>query len=126
MIQDKIPEILNIPVETLDLGNTTVDNYLKELVISLWVKGEEFNSKRPFGGEGWKWEISEALVKKYKGLGRIKDGSLWGVNEKLDIALTNRINKIFEYAHLYEDLQDKKQKEQEILQRKASVDGKMG
>lgn len=43
--------------------NITVREYLRILLTTLWVKGEGFSSKRPFGNSGWHNEIISALVK---------------------------------------------------------------
>lgn len=104
MTRVKIPELKNIKIETLDLGQTTLDDYLKELLKAIWMNGEDFKSKRPFGKEGWKWEINTALVEKYPSLGKLVKGFLWNVNEKLDKAVVARIEKIFQLAQEYESL----------------------
>lgn len=106
MIRGKVPEIQDIKIkDTVDFGDTTLDTYLKELLKAIWLEGEGFSGKRPFGNSGWQWDINSALVQKYPTLGKMKDGSLWNVNEKLDLAVVARIEKIFHDAKEFERLQ---------------------
>jgi hypothetical protein len=41
----------------------TVRGYLVELLRRLWVEGEGFSGKRPFGDSGWEYDLYEPLVK---------------------------------------------------------------
>lgn len=41
----------------------TVREYLATLLQTLWIEGANFNSKRPFGNSGWKYDVMAALVK---------------------------------------------------------------
>ena len=47
-----------------DAGNgLTVREYLKKLLLTVWVEEEGFSGKRPFGNSGWKYELYKPLVK---------------------------------------------------------------
>lgn len=52
-------EIKNIRMPDSD---KTIGDFLTDLFVGLWDKGERFNSKRPFGTSGWKFEVYAALV----------------------------------------------------------------
>ena len=41
----------------------TLREYFKKLLKCLWIEGEGFSGKRPFGDSGWDWDIYSALVK---------------------------------------------------------------
>ena len=56
-------EILNLPMIDNDVDADTIGNYLKLLLLELWVKGEGFSGKRPFGNSDWQWKIYESLAK---------------------------------------------------------------
>lgn len=56
-------EILNLPFESRDIGETTVRGYFKALLNSVLKNGESFSGKRPFGNSGWEYDIAEPLVK---------------------------------------------------------------
>jgi len=46
-----------------DIGDDlTVRDYLRDLLLMLWEKGEEFSGKRPFGNSGWKYELYKPLI----------------------------------------------------------------
>jgi len=46
-----------------DIGDDlTVRDYLRDLLMTLWEKGEEFSGKRPFGNSGWKYELYRPLI----------------------------------------------------------------
>jgi hypothetical protein len=40
----------------------SIRGYFKELLSTLWMEGEGFSGKRPFGNSGWEYELYEALV----------------------------------------------------------------
>jgi hypothetical protein len=42
--------------------NLSVRDYLRVLLSTLWMKGEDFSGKRPFGNSGWECEIYQPLV----------------------------------------------------------------
>ncbi len=45
-----------------DAKASSVRDYLKALLTRLWIEGEGFSGKRPFGNSGWELEIYAALV----------------------------------------------------------------
>lgn len=54
-------DALNLKVET-DIGTVTIREYLYALLKKLWVHGESFNSKRPFGNSGWQNPLKKPLI----------------------------------------------------------------
>lgn len=55
-------EVLNLPLRENDAEAPTIQHYLHVLLSDLWTKGEDFNTKRPFGNSGWRQEVLNALV----------------------------------------------------------------
>ena len=58
-------EILDLqmdPVEN-DAGASSIREYLKALLLQLFIEGEGFSGKRPFGSGAWKYELYKPLVK---------------------------------------------------------------
>lgn len=53
-------EIKNIKLVHEDV---TIGIYLQRLLTDLWVKGDTFSSKRPFGSSGWQYDVYAALIK---------------------------------------------------------------
>jgi len=41
----------------------TIKQYLHLLLETLWIEGEGFSSKRPFGNSGWELELIAPLIK---------------------------------------------------------------
>nr|VFK58262.1 MAG: hypothetical protein BECKUNK1418G_GA0071005_100268 [Candidatus Kentron sp. UNK]VFK68341.1 MAG: hypothetical protein BECKUNK1418H_GA0071006_100168 [Candidatus Kentron sp. UNK] len=61
--ESEIKNALDIRFECFDLGEElTVREWLKTLLRTLWEEDEGFNSKYPFGSDGWKSEIAELLI----------------------------------------------------------------
>lgn len=56
-----------------DLGEVPLRYYLGKLLYDLWVNGESFSGKRPFGNSGWDYDIAYALC----GAGLVKDATWW-------------------------------------------------
>ena len=54
--------VLNATMLTNDAEAETVREYLHVLIENLWIEGETFNAKRPFGNAGWKYAVYEALI----------------------------------------------------------------
>jgi len=42
---------------------TTVRVYLLSLLEALWLEGESFSAKQPFGNSSWEYELYDGLVK---------------------------------------------------------------
>ena len=64
-------EYAKIPMQENDAGAKTIGEYLKTLLLTLWVEEEGFSGKRPFGNSGWQYEIYTALIS-----ARVVDGKL--------------------------------------------------
>ena len=60
-----------IPMQENDAGAKTIGEYLKTLLLTLWVEEESFSGKRPFGNSGWQYEIYTALIS-----AKVVDGKL--------------------------------------------------
>jgi hypothetical protein len=43
-------------------ANLTVRDYLAKLLDAVWVEGEGFSGKRPFGNSGWEMDLYTPLV----------------------------------------------------------------
>lgn len=56
-------EILNYPCKFNDVDAKNIKGYLKELLLTLWIKEEGFSGKRPFGNSGWQYDIYIPLIK---------------------------------------------------------------
>lgn len=57
-------EILDLPVKRHDLGATlSMRGFFERLFIKLWEEAEGFNSKRPYGNSGWKYDVYATLIK---------------------------------------------------------------
>lgn len=56
-------QILKLPMEPNDADAETVGDYLATLLATVWIEGEGFSGKRPFGNSGWHYEIYSTLAK---------------------------------------------------------------
>lgn len=56
-----------------DADAVTVGDYLKRLLLELWIREEGFSGERPFGNSGWQYEMVLALVKEGLVTGKIDD-----------------------------------------------------
>ena len=64
--------ILNIEIVSDSIPEPiTLAEYLRLLLRTLWVEGEEFSGKSPFGNSDWKYDIYKALI-----VHNIVDGTL--------------------------------------------------
>ncbi len=52
--------ILNLPMEPNDADAQTVGQFLAELLLKVWDRGDMGN-KRPFGNSGWRVDLYSAL-----------------------------------------------------------------
>lgn len=58
-------DILDLPMamDYNDAKATTIRDYLKRLLVTLWEEKESFSGKRPFGNSGWQYDLYVALIK---------------------------------------------------------------
>ena len=84
-------EILSLPMDENDGGAATIRDYLKGLLSKLWLEGEGFSGKRPFGNSGWDFELYKPLIKAGLVMGKL-DGD--GYIEDLDNKAADKL--IFE------------------------------
>lgn len=56
-------QVLDTPMQDNDAEASTVREYLVKLLLTLWVEGEGFSGKKPFGNSNWECELYRALVK---------------------------------------------------------------
>lgn len=75
-------EILELKM-TSDIGETTIREWLRELLLTLWREGEGFSGKRPFGNGGWEFDAYAALIKAGVVKGKLDE---YGHVEKVDFA----------------------------------------
>lgn len=102
-ISKEIPDLDNIQIRTVDFKKIMLDDYFKKLLLQLFKEGDEFSPKKPFGNGAWKWDIYESVAKRYPKLSRSKLG-IFAVDERMDIAILKRIEKVFENSRLYEKM----------------------
>jgi hypothetical protein len=56
-----INAILDVRMQPNDADAATIREYLVKLLSLVWLHGEGFNGKRPFGNSSWQYELYEAL-----------------------------------------------------------------
>jgi len=56
-------DILKCPMPPNDADAATVGEYLSLLLSTLWLQGESFSGKRPFGNSGWHYDVYLALIR---------------------------------------------------------------
>lgn len=54
--------ILNIKLTQGEMQGITIKQYFHHLLYTLWVEGEGFSGKRPFGNSGWEHDLYHALA----------------------------------------------------------------
>lgn len=60
----KYMDMLDIKINHSDFDkDLTIRGYFHELLLTLWMEGEEFSGKRPFGNSGWEYDIYTPLIK---------------------------------------------------------------
>lgn len=62
MTEDLGKKVLNTDMGYNDADAETIKEYLVDLLSTLWVKGESFSGKSPFGNSGWEYDLYEALA----------------------------------------------------------------
>ena len=55
--------VLDLAMRDNDAGAATIRDYLKQLLLALFVEGQGFSGKRPFGNSGWEWDVFIPLVR---------------------------------------------------------------
>lgn len=58
IVDNSASAALKLPVE----GYGTVRDYLVELLLALWIEGEGFSGKRPFGESAWEYDLYIPLM----------------------------------------------------------------
>ena len=59
----------------------TVRQYLRELLLTLWLEGEGFDGKRPFGNSSWEFDVYRPLLVAGMVTGKLdRDGFIESVN----------------------------------------------
>lgn len=43
-------------------GKKTIREYMRVMLRTIWIEGEGFSGKRPFGNSGWDYEVIRPLV----------------------------------------------------------------
>jgi hypothetical protein len=90
-------KILDYMVVDSDIGDVTIRDYLRTLLLTLWHEKEGFDGKRPFGNSGWDRELYRALVVNGAIRGEEDDGYLeWVDKEAAHELIENLIIHIFE------------------------------
>lgn len=96
-----LDNILKAPCKFDDVDADNIGQYLYNLLFDLWIYGEGFDSKRPFGNSGWDRDLFIALVEvkaiegtvEYDEDGYIQDCQ-YEESEAIDM-INNLINHIF-------------------------------
>ena len=57
-----IANAIDVEVKNTDIGDTTVKDYLKVLLLTVWEKKECFSGKRPWGNSGWAYDLYAPLI----------------------------------------------------------------
>lgn len=91
----EISEIAELEFYSSDLGELlTIREYLKTLLKTLWIEGEGFSGKRPFGNSGWQFDLYLPLIAAGVVKGKLDDeGFIEEVDEK---AASNIIKQVIE------------------------------
>jgi hypothetical protein len=61
--QEIIDQAMSARFHCCDLDvEVSVREYLIELLRALWIEGERFSGKRPFGNSGWEYDLYKPLI----------------------------------------------------------------
>ena len=88
-----------IPIKNNRTGEVVaLKVYLRNLILTLWREGHQFNGKRPFGDSGWKWDIYTAMIEHKFLKGKLdEDGYIDDVDEvSASAIIENLIQEVFE------------------------------
>lgn len=90
--------LIDTPMIENDIGATTIGEFLKTLLITLWEEGEGFSGKRPFGNSDWEYQVYASLIKAGYDIGRLdEDGYVEDVDcQKADRLVKDAIKEVFE------------------------------
>jgi hypothetical protein len=84
---EQISQWLDLTFNSNDLGvELTFREYFYKLLVTLWLEGEGFSGKRPFGNSGWEYDLYGGLVQNSLIPGRLDD---YGCIEYVDRGLGN-------------------------------------
>jgi len=82
-------QIKNIEFHSYELDTqTTIGNFLIELLARLWVEKEEFSGKRPFGNSSWEYDLYIPLIENGIVIGKLDE---FGYVEEIDQELADKI-----------------------------------
>lgn len=92
-----LDEILDYEYYFEDSDSNSLRQHLFELVMTLWLEGESFSGKRPFGNSGWEYDLMCPLVEMGVIPGEIdEDGYLQDADTKAGYpVITKLIEHIF-------------------------------
>jgi len=62
MTEVTMEQVLDCPMSENDADAKTVRDYLGKLLLTVWIDGEDFDGKRPFGNSSWELEVYAALA----------------------------------------------------------------
>lgn len=76
-------EVLAIPMEENDADASNIREYLQALLRELWLEGESFSGKRPFGNSGWEYDLYKPLIVAKAIKGKLdKDGYIASIPQR--------------------------------------------
>jgi hypothetical protein len=79
-------DFLKVELPDNAVGAHDVQEYLKRLLARLWIEGESFNGKRPFGDSSWQWVIYAAMVRENFVYGLLDDN---GFVDEIDMVMAD-------------------------------------
>ena len=74
-----------------DAGVRTLREYFHALLETLWMEGEGFSGKRPFGNSGWENDVYIALVEMGAVKGKISPNDGYTNLDSCDLAAANKL-----------------------------------
>lgn len=81
-------DILDKPCTFNDCAANSFREYFKALLMTLWIEGEGFSGKRPFGNSGWEYDLYENLIEMGEVDGKLDED---GFVESLDKQAADKI-----------------------------------
>jgi hypothetical protein len=102
----ELDEILDTPYTFKDCPAENLRMYFYLLLDTLWVEGEGFSGKRPFGSSGWENELYVALITTGAMYGRVDEEKYpWRFDEKKAELLVSRLMMRCTGADKYYDVE---------------------